>query len=127
MAAPTTGTTATSGRAFALLAALTGNIGKSGGGFTVYVGQYKVRVDKWAPGGTRAGRRPTSVASIYFVRGPTPTMHPDVPVPEAGYKGLFCTFANMFVQALDVNRLYETLDGLDLIVVVDHQMTDTVK
>ena len=32
------------GRAFALCAALTANIGKSGGGFSVYVGQYKVRV-----------------------------------------------------------------------------------
>src|SRR5690606_25267154 len=38
-----------------------------------------------------------------------------------------CTFANMFVQAPDVNRLYETLDGLDLIVTVDHQMTDTAR
>ncbi|HEU0244212.1 MAG TPA: molybdopterin-dependent oxidoreductase, partial [Candidatus Limnocylindrales bacterium] len=45
------------GRAFALLAALTGNIGRSGGGFSVYVGQYKVRVDTspwWSPGGTKA-------------------------------------------------------------------------
>jgi molybdopterin-containing oxidoreductase family molybdopterin binding subunit len=66
------------------------------------------------------------VPSIYFLRGPTETMHPDIPYPESGYKGLFCTFANMFVQSPDVNRLYETLDGLDLIVVVDHQHTDTV-
>jgi anaerobic selenocysteine-containing dehydrogenase len=114
------------GRAFALLAALTGNIGKAGGGFSVYVGQYKVRVDTsswWSPGGAKAH----VVPSIYFVRGRTDTMHPDVPYPEQGWHGLFCTFANMFVQSMDVNRLHETLAGLDLIVVVDHQMTETVK
>jgi anaerobic selenocysteine-containing dehydrogenase len=114
------------GRAFALLAALTGNIGRSGGGFSVYVGQYKVRVDTspwWSPGGTKAH----VVPSIYFVRGRTETMHPDVPYPENGWHGLVCTFANMFVQAMDVNRLHETLAGLDLVVVVDHQMTETAK
>lgn len=114
------------GRAFALCAALTGNIGRSGGGFSVYVGQYKVRVDTsrwWSPGGKKA----SVVPSIYFLRGRTETMHPSVPYPEQGWHGLVCTFANMFVQSPDLNRLYETLDGLDLIVVVDHQMTDTVK
>jgi anaerobic selenocysteine-containing dehydrogenase len=114
------------GRAFALCAALTGNIGRSGGGFSVYVGQYKVRVDTspwWSPDGKKA----KVVPSIYFLRGRTETMHPDVPYPENGWHGLFCTFANMFVQSPDLNRLYETLDELDLIVVVDHQMTDTVR
>lgn len=112
------------GRALALCAALTGNIGKSGGGFSVYVGQYKVRV-KWGPWVNAGEDKAKTVASIYFLRGPTPDMHPDVPYPAAGFKGLFCTFANMFVQAPDVNTLYKTLDKLDLIVVVDHQMTDT--
>jgi nitrate reductase / nitrite oxidoreductase, alpha subunit len=114
------------GRAFALLAALTGNIGKPGGGFSVYVGQYKVRVNTapwWNAGETKA----KVVPSVYFVRGRTDTMHPDVPYPKNGWHGLFCTFANMFVQAMDVNRLHETLAGLDLVVVVDHQMTETVK
>jgi anaerobic selenocysteine-containing dehydrogenase len=114
------------GRALALLAALTGNIGKSGGGFSVYVGQYKVRVDTspwWNAGATKA----KVVPSVYFVRGRTATMHPSVPYPANGFHGLVCTFANMFVQAMDVNRLHETLRGLDLIVVVDHQMTETVK
>ncbi|HEX6418682.1 MAG TPA: molybdopterin-dependent oxidoreductase [Acidimicrobiales bacterium] len=113
------------GRAFALCAALTGNVGRSGGGFSVYVGQYKVRVNwgEWVnPGGTKA----KIVPSIYFSRGPTESMHPDVPYPASGYKGLFCTFSNMMVQSPDLNRLYETLDGLELIVVVDHQRTDTV-
>jgi anaerobic selenocysteine-containing dehydrogenase len=114
------------GRAFALLAALTGNIGRSGGGFSVYVGQYKVRVDVslwFNPGGMKAKICPT----IYFVRGRTDTMHPDVPYPKEGWHGLFCTFANMFVQSMDVNRLHETLAALDLVVVVDHQRTETVK
>ncbi len=114
------------GRAFALLAALTGNIGKSGGGFSVYVGQYKVRVDTspwWNAGETKA----KVVPSIYFVRGRTPTMHPDVPYPANGFHGLVCTFANLFVQSMDVNRLHATLRGLDLIVVADHQMTETVR
>ncbi|HWP63445.1 MAG TPA: molybdopterin-dependent oxidoreductase [Candidatus Binatia bacterium] len=114
------------GRAFALLATLTGNVGRSGGGFSVYVGQYKVRVDTspwWSPGGKKA----KIVPSIYFVRGPTPTMHPSVPYPKAGFKALVCTFANMFIQSPDVNRLHETLRGLELVVVVDHQMTDTVR
>jgi anaerobic selenocysteine-containing dehydrogenase len=114
------------GRAFALLASLTGNIGRSGGGFSVYVGQYKVRVDTspwWYPGGTKAH----VVPSIYFVRGKTETMHPDVPYPKNGWHALVCTFANMFVQSMDVNQLHKTLAGLDLVVVVDHQMTETVK
>ena len=114
------------GRAFALLAALTGNIGVSGGGFSVYVGQYKVRVDTspwWNAGETKA----KVVPSVYFVRGRTPTMHPDVPYPANGWHGLVCTFANLFVQSMDVNRLHETLRALDLIVVVDHQMTETVR
>lgn len=112
------------GRALALCAALTGNIGKTGGGFSVYVGQYKVRV-KWAPWVNAGESKAKIVASIYFLGGETPQMHQDVPYPKSGYKGLFCTFANLFVQAPDVNKLYKTLDKLDLIVVVDHQFTDT--
>jgi len=114
------------GRALALLATVTGNIGRSGGGFSVYVGQYKVRIDTskwWAPDGKKA----KIVPSVYFAYGPTPTMHPDIPYPKSGYKGLFCTFSNMMVQSADLNRLQKTLDRLELIVVVDPQMTDSAK
>ncbi len=114
------------GRAMALLAALTGNIGRSGGGFSVYVGQYKVRVNV-GPWNNPDGVKAHIVPSIYFVRGRSDTMHPDVPYPKSGFHGLVVTFANMFVQAPDVNRLHKTLEELDLIVVVDHQMTETVK
>ncbi len=112
------------GRAYALLAALTGNIGRSGGGFSVYVGQYKVRVDT-SPWWNAGDKKAKVVASIYFVRGPTETMNEKVPYPKNGFKALFCTFANMFLQAMDVNRLHQTLEGCELVVVVDHQMTDT--
>jgi anaerobic selenocysteine-containing dehydrogenase len=114
------------GRAFALCASLTGNVGKSGGGFSVYVGQYKVRVN-WGAWVAPDDIKAKIVPSIYFSRGPTDTMHPDVPYPVSGYKGLFCTFSNMMVQSPDLNRLYQTLDELELIVVVDHQRTDTVE
>lgn len=114
------------GRALALLATVTGNIGRSGGGFSVYVGQYKVRLDpsQWY---NAAGKKAKIVPSVYFAYGPTPTMNPAVPYPKAGYKALVCTFSNMFVQSADLNRLMQTVDGLELVVVLDHQMTDTVK
>ncbi|MCC6618677.1 MAG: molybdopterin-dependent oxidoreductase [Chloroflexi bacterium] len=114
------------GRAMGLLAAMTANIGVSGGGFSVYVGQYKVRVNvgPWFnPGGTKA----RIVPSIYFLRGRSETMHPDVPYPANGFHALVVTFANMFVQSPDLNRLHQTLSQLDLVVVVDHQMTETVR
>lgn len=114
------------GRAYALLATVTGNIGRSGGGFSVYVGQYKVRVDT-SPWWYVDGKQAPIVPSIYFLRGPTDTMHPDIPYPRNGFKALVCTFANMFVQSPDLNRLYQTLDELDLIVVADPILTETAK
>jgi anaerobic selenocysteine-containing dehydrogenase len=112
------------GRAYALLATVTGNIGRSGGGFSVYVGQYKVRLDTY-PWWTVDGRAAPIVPSIYFLRGRSDTMHPDVPYPRHGFKALWCSFANMFVQSPDLNRLYQTLDELDLIVVTDPILTET--
>jgi nitrate reductase / nitrite oxidoreductase, alpha subunit len=77
--------------------------------------------------GGPGGRKAPIVPSIYFLRGRSETMHPDDPLSAERLQGLFCTFANMFVQSPDLNRLHETLDGLDLVVVVDHQMTETVR
>ncbi|MFA5891886.1 MAG: molybdopterin-dependent oxidoreductase [Actinomycetota bacterium] len=114
------------GRAYALLAVVTGNIGRSGSGFSVYVGQYKVRVKpaEWFnPGGEKA----KIVATSYFVHGKTETMHPSVPYPKNGFKALFCTFSNFLVQSPDLNKVYERIDALDLFVVVDPQMTDTAR
>lgn len=117
------------GRALALLAALTANIGRSGGGFSVYVGQYKVRVNTapWYNIGAEHEIKAKIVPSVYFAHGRTETMHPDVPYPKNGWHALVCTFANMFVQGMDVNHFHETLDALDLIVVIDHQRTHTVE
>jgi anaerobic dimethyl sulfoxide reductase subunit A len=114
------------GRALGLLASLTGNVGRSGGGFSVYVGQYKVRVDT-SPWWNIGDKKAKVVPSIYFTRGRTDTMNQNVPFPKNGWKALFCTFANMFIQGMDVNRLHQTLAGCELVVVMDHQMTDTAK
>jgi anaerobic selenocysteine-containing dehydrogenase len=117
------------GRALALLASLTGNVGRSGGGFSVYVGQYKVRVNTapWYNIGAQAEIKAKIVPSVYFAHGKTETMHPSVPYPKEGFHGLVCTFANLFVQGMDLNHFHETLAKLDLIVVMDHQRTHTVE
>ena len=73
----------------------------------------------------RATRRPRSSPASTSSAARTDTMNEKVPYPKNGFKALFCTFANMFLQAMDVNRLHQTLDGCELVVVVDHQMTDT--
>ena len=114
------------GRAYALLATLTGNVGRSGGGFSVYVGQYKVRVATqpwWYPDEIK----PPIVSTIYWVNGPTETMHETVPYPASGFKALFLTFSNFLLQSPNLNRVYERLDEMELVVVVEPQMTETAR
>lgn len=114
------------GRAYALLAVLTGNVGRPGGGFSVYVGQYKVRLPTqpwWYPDEIK----PPTVATIYWVNGRTETMHPQVPYPESGFKALFVTFSNFLLQSPNLNQVYERLDEMELVVVVDPQMTETAR
>jgi anaerobic dimethyl sulfoxide reductase subunit A len=114
------------GRAYALLAVMTGNVGRSGGGFSVYVGQYKVRVVA-APWNFPDDLHPPIVSTIYWVTGPTETMHPAVPYPENGFKALFLTFSNFLVQSPNINQVHERLAEMELVVDVDHQMTDTAR
>jgi anaerobic selenocysteine-containing dehydrogenase len=114
------------GRAYALLATLTGNVGRSGGGFSVYVGQYKVRVAVapwWSPNDVKA----PVVSTIYWVNGPTETMHETVPYPRNGFKALFLTFSNFLLQSPNLNKVYERLAEMELVVVVEPQMTETAK
>jgi len=114
------------GRAYALLAVMTGNIGRSGGGFSVYVGQYKVRVPTqpwWYPDEIK----PPIISTIYWVEGRTETMNPAVPYPENGFKALFLTFSNFLLQSPNLNRVYERLREMELVVVVDPQMTETAR
>ena len=114
------------GRAYALLAVLSGNIGNSGGGFSVYVGQYKVRVAA-APWNFPDDIHPPIVSTIYWVNGPTETMHESVPYPASGFKALFLTFSNFLVQSPNLNQVYDRLKEMELVVVVDPQMTETAK
>jgi anaerobic selenocysteine-containing dehydrogenase len=114
------------GRAYALLAVLTGNVGVSGGGFSVYVGQYKVRVAA-APWNFPDDLHGPIVSTIYWVTGPTETMHPSVPYPAAGFKALFLTFSNFLVQSPNLNQVYRRMDEMELVVVVEPQMTETAK
>jgi anaerobic selenocysteine-containing dehydrogenase len=114
------------GRAYALLAVMTGNVGVSGGGFSVYVGQYKVRVPA-AAWNFPDDLHPPIVSTIYWVTGPTETMHESVPYPEDGFKALFLTFSNFLVQSPNLNQVYERLDQMELVVVVEPQMTETAK
>jgi anaerobic selenocysteine-containing dehydrogenase len=114
------------GRAYALLSVLTGNIGRSGGGFSVYVGQYKVRLNTqpwWYPDEIK----PPIVSTIYWVNGPTETMHEAVPYPANGFKALFLTFSNFLLQSPNLNKVYERLDEMELVVVVEPQMTETAR
>jgi anaerobic selenocysteine-containing dehydrogenase len=114
------------GRAYALLAVLTGNVGRSGGGFSVYVGQYKVRVVA-APWNFPDDLHGPIVSTIYWVTGPTGTMHPSVPYPKNGFKALFLTFSNFLLQSPNINQVYERLDEMELVVVVEPQMTETAR
>lgn len=114
------------GRAYALLSVMTGNIGRSGGGFSVYVGQYRVRVVA-APWNFPDDIHPPIVSTIYWVTGPTETMNPTVPYPENGFKALFLTFSNFLLQSPNINQVYERLAEMELVVDVDHQMTETAQ
>ncbi|NMC72153.1 MAG: molybdopterin-dependent oxidoreductase [Myxococcales bacterium] len=114
------------GRAYALLAVLTGNIGRSGGGFSVYVGQYKVRLPTqswWYPD----KRKPPIVSTIYWIEGRTETMHPAVPYPERGFKALFLTFSNFLLQSPNLNKVFQRLREMELVVAVDPQRTETTQ
>ena len=115
------------GRAFALLSAVTGNVGHSGGGISVYVGQYKVRFDVsswWFP----EGKRPNFIPPMYMIHGPTPTMNPAIKLPENGFKAVLVSHSNLLNQSPNLNKLFERLKTeVELLVVIDFAMTPTAE
>jgi anaerobic selenocysteine-containing dehydrogenase len=92
------------GRAFSLVAALTGNLGKLGAGISCYIGQYKVR---FKPGSWFAP--PTNKARFtpfhYFCNGPTETM--SAAYPKNGFRMLITGWANPYDQHAFNNAIVE--------------------
>lgn len=113
------------GRACALLAALTGNIGQLGGGISTYVGQYKTRFStaSWfiPPRPKRA-----SAPFHYAVNGRTDTM--SASFPEAGFKALVVGWGNPFEQHNVANWLRSAKDSgeLECVICFEFQHTKTV-
>ena len=113
------------GRACALLAALTGNIGQLGGGISTYVGQYKTRFStaSWfiPPRPRRA-----SAPFHYAVNGRTDTM--SASFPEAGFKALVVGWGNPFEQHNVANWLRSAKESgeLECVICFEFQHTKTV-
>lgn len=113
------------GRACALLAALTGNIGQLGGGISTYVGQYKTRFStaSWfiPPRPKRA-----SAPFHYAVNGRTDTM--SASFPESGFKALVVGWGNPFEQHNVANWLRSAKESgeLERVICFEFQHTKTV-
>lgn len=113
------------GRACALLAALTGNVGQLGGGISTYVGQYKTRFStaSWfiPPRPKRA-----SAPFHYAVNGRTDTM--SASFPEAGFKALVVGWGNPFEQHNVANWLRSAKESgeLECVICFEFQHTKTV-
>jgi len=114
------------GRAFALVAALTGNIGQLGGGISTYIGQYKVRFKPkaWFAPPTDKSRM---TAFHYFCEGPTDTM--TCAYPENGFRMLITGWANPYDQHDFDDRIKQMrLDGtIEYQITCDFLRTTTVE
>ena len=114
------------GRAFALVAALTGNIGQLGGGISTYIGQYKVRFKPkaWFIPKTDNSRM---TAFHYFCEGPTDTM--TCKYPENGFRMLITGWANPYDQHDFDDRIKQMrLDGtIEYQITCDFLRTTTVE
>jgi anaerobic selenocysteine-containing dehydrogenase len=115
------------GRAFALLSAVTGNVGRSGGGISIYVGQYKLRFDVsswWFP----EGKKPNFIPPMYMIHGPTQTMSPSIKLPKNGFKAVLVSHSNLLNQSPNLNKLLERLQNeTELFVVLEFAMTPTAE
>lgn len=112
------------GRAVALLAVLTGNIGKPGAGISTYAGQYRVRLNLsswWVPEGKKQNWLPW----LYILHGPTERMKAQW--PQKGIKALVVGWGNPMDQHNMADRLRQMVEEgeLELMVTMDFQMTTT--
>lgn len=112
------------GRACALVACLTGNIGQLGGGISTYVGQYKTRFDtgSWM---VPEGAIKNSCPFHYAVNGPTPLMKAHY--PKDGFKAIVVGWGNPLEQHNVANWLRNALKTGDIecLVCLDFQKTLT--
>lgn len=112
------------GRACALVACLTGNIGQLGGGISTYVGQYKTRFNtaSWM---VPEGAIKASCPFHYAVNGPTPLMK--AKYPKDGFKAIVVGWGNPLEQHNVANWLRNAVDTGDIecLVCLDFQRTLT--
>ncbi len=113
------------GRACALIACLTGNIGQLGGGISTYVGQYKTRFNtaSWM---VPEGAIKNSCPFHYWVNGPTPLMK--AKYPKDGFKAIVVGWGNPLEQHNVANWLRDALASgqIECLVSMDFQKTLTV-
>lgn len=113
------------GRACALVACLTGNIGQLGGGISTYVGQYKTRFNtaSWM---VPEGAIKNSCPFHYWVNGPTPLMK--AKYPKDGFKAIVVGWGNPLEQHNVANWLRNALASgqIECLVSMDFQRTLTV-
>ncbi len=113
------------GRACALVACLTGNVGTLGGGISTYVGQYKTRFNtgSWM---SPEGAIKNSCPFHYWVNGPTPEMA--AKYPKNGFKAIVVGWGNPLEQHNVANWLRNAYDTgeLEALICMDFQKTLTV-
>ncbi len=113
------------GRACALVACLTGNVGQLGGGISTYVGQYKTRFNtaSWM---VPEGAVKNSCPFHYWVNGPTPQMK--AKYPKDGFKALVVGWGNPLEQHNVANWLRNAFETgeLECLISMDFQRTLTV-
>ncbi len=113
------------GRACALVACLTGNVGTLGGGISTYVGQYKTRFNtgSWM---SPPDAIKNSCPFHYWVNGPTPQMK--AKYPKDGFKALVVGWGNPLEQHNVAGWLRNAVETGDIecLVTMDFQKTLTV-
>ncbi|MGI6032582.1 MAG: molybdopterin-dependent oxidoreductase [Coriobacteriales bacterium] len=112
------------GRALSLLAAITGNIGKEGAGFSTYAGQYRMRFP-CAAWWVSNMKKPNFIPFEYLVHGTTETMNKKIKWPKSGVKAWIFYCCNPFDQHNMNNELRRQVEegDLELVINLDFQQT----